>query len=398
MSQIILGICGGIAAYKSILLARELNKQKHRVQCVLTESARTFVTEETLQAITGLAPRHDLFDANAEAAMSHIELARWADILLIAPATANTIAKLAHGIADDLLTTLYLATDAEIVIAPAMNHMMWHHPATQENIAILSRRPKHHVLPVAYGEQACGESGLGRMLEPEEIIAALPHSTAQDWQNIRLTITAGATREPIDPVRYISNHSSGKMGYELAKNALARGAKVTLISGISNVAPPKQCRLITVNTALEMYDAVHSVLADTDIFIGAAAVADYRVAQPAAEKIKKSVHGLAPLTLIENPDIIASVAAAANRPFTVGFAAETEHLLDYARAKKQRKNLDMIIANDVRQHVFGSDTNSVTMIGAGGEITLPTQSKALIAQQILDYILTCYQKNDCSSL
>lgn len=392
MQNILLGISGGIAAYKANHLVRLLKKQGHAVRCVLTEHAETFISVQTLQALSGETVRRDLFDPHAEAAMGHIELARWADTLIIAPATANTIAKLAHGMADNLLTTLYLATTADILIAPAMNHQMLNHPATQANLAILAARPRHRILPSGVGEQACGETGAGRLLEPEDIVAALQTPYPQDLTGLRLTITAGPTREAIDPVRYLSNHSSGKMGYALADIASKRGAHVTLISGPTALTPPPIAQFIAVTSALEMHAASLIAANDTDIFIGAAAVADYRIANPATEKQKKSVHGIPSLTLIENPDIIADIAALTPAPFTVGFAAETENLLTYARAKREKKHLDLIIANDVSDNVFGADSNAATVISATHEISLPRQSKTALANALLTEILKHYQE------
>lgn len=393
MKNILLGITGGIAAYKAIMLIRLLQKQGCRVRCVLTQSAQTFIGAQTLQAITGEMVRTELFDAQAEAAMGHIELARWADTLVIAPASANTIAKLAHGIADNLLTTLYLATAADILIAPAMNHLMLAHPATQANLAILQARARHTILPTGFGEQACGETGYGRLLEPEDIAAAVLTSSGLDLAGLRIAITAGPTREAVDPVRYISNRSSGKMGYALAAAAIRRGAQVHLITGPTALPAPPAASLTRINSALEMYDAALAAAQESDIFIGAAAVADYRIANPAASKQKKTVHGTPTLELIENPDIIAAVAALpAHRPYTAGFAAETENILEYARAKRSRKHLDMIIANDVSAGVFGADDNAVTIITDTEETALPRQSKAAAADNILTAIRSRYYK------
>lgn len=396
MTNYLIAITGGIAAYKIPLLARLLIKRGDKVRFVLTESAKAFVSPLTLQAISGHSVRSELFDPQAEAAMGHIELARWADVLLIAPATANSIAKLSVGIADDLLSTLYLATTAEIVIAPAMNQQMWQHPATQHNLQTLSARAKHHILDVATGAQACGEFGPGRLLEPETIISASDACLrqCQDYQGIRLTITAGPTQEAIDPVRYLSNHSSGKMGYALAEKALKRGANVTLISGPTALSAPSNAQVIPVVSALEMLEAAQTARADSDIFIGAAAVSDYRIAQPATQKQKKNQLEALKFELVENPDIIATIAHSdAQRPFVVGFAAETENLLDYAQAKLKRKNLDIIIANDVSSDVFGADDNAVSIISNNDSIHLPRQAKTTLADTLLDHILAAYQAN-----
>ncbi|UJF23738.1 bifunctional phosphopantothenoylcysteine decarboxylase/phosphopantothenate--cysteine ligase CoaBC [Suttonella sp. R2A3] len=387
MKNILIGICGGIAAYKSIETARLLQKQGYKVRFVLTDAAQAFVSPMTLQAISGEPVRSALFDQDAEAAMGHIELARWADVLLIAPATANTLAKLAHGIADDLLSTLYLATDAEVVIAPAMNRLMWAHPATQANIDVLSARDNHRLLPVGEGEQACGEFGAGRMLEPQEIVAAF--TSPQDWQGQKVVITAGPTREAIDPVRYLTNHSSGKMGYALAAAAARRGAAVTLITGPTTLATPAGVERIDVVSAQDMHTAAMSAAVSADVFIAAAAVSDYRINEPHAQKHKKTVHGALSLELVENPDIVADVASLARdkRPFTIGFAAETEQLLEHARAKLRAKGLDMIIANDVSEGVFGSDDNRVTLLSESQEIALPRQNKTALAKCLLTEIL-----------
>lgn len=385
MANILIGISGGIAAYKAIILARLLQKQGHNIRFVLSEHAMEFVSPLTLQAISSEAVRSSLFDAHAEQGMSHIELARWADIYLIAPASANTLAKLAHGIADNLLTTLYLATTGRIVIAPAMNQQMWAHPAVQANLIQLAAREKHEILPVGEGEQACGDIGAGRLLEPEEIVARLFAPQALAGKHV--VITAGPTREAIDPVRYLSNHSSGKMGYALAQAAIQAGAKVTLISGPVSLATPAGCKRIDVVSAQDMYRAAMAHAPGADCFIAAAAVADYRIATPVAQKHKKTVHGALTLELVENPDIVASIAALAeNRPYVVGFAAETDNILEYARQKRSRKNLDMIIANDVREDVFASDHNAVTLITAEHETALPHARKSTLARQILDIL------------
>ena len=385
MANILIGISGGIAAYKTIILARLLQKQGHNIRFVLSEHAMEFVSPLTLQAISGEAVRSSLFDAHAEQGMSHIELARWADIYLIAPASANTLAKLAHSIADNLLTTLYLATTARVVIAPAMNQQMWAHPAVQANLAQLAAREKHEILPVGEGEQACGDIGAGRLLEPEDIAARLFAPQALAGKHI--VITAGPTREAIDPVRYLSNHSSGKMGYALAQAAVQAGAKVTLISGPVTLATPAGCKRIDVVSAQDMHRAAMAHAPGADCFIAAAAVADYRIATPVAQKHKKTVHGALTLELVENPDIVASIAALAeNRPYVVGFAAETDNVLEYARQKRSRKNLDMIIANDVREDVFASDHNRVTLITAESETALPHARKSTLARQILDIL------------
>lgn len=393
MSNILIAISGSIAAYKIPLLIRQLTKNGDRVRCVLTASAHAFITPTTLQALSGEIVRSELFNDAHEAAMGHIELAKWADALLIAPATANLIAKLAHGIADDLISTLYLATPAPVLIAPAMNQQMWQHPATQANLQTLEQRPNHHILPVGYGQQACKDIGAGRLLEIEEIYTHLQHTLHPSnnyLNNLTIAITAGPTREAIDPVRYISNHSSGKMGYALAQAAQQHGANVLLITGPTALPPPANVHTIHVTSALEMYQAVEQT--QCDIFIGTAAVSDYRPAQPSKQKQKKTLHGMPEITLIENPDIIASVANRThNRPFVVGFAAETEHLIPYAQAKLKQKNLDIIIANNVSDNIFNADDNQVTLITANEQHSLARQNKQQLAHQLLHYIFNQYK-------
>jgi len=394
--RILLGICGGIAAYKTPDLVRKLRAEGADVQVVTTASANHFVAAASLQAVAGAPVRTDLWDPAAEAAMGHIELARWADAVLIAPATANCIAKLAQGLADDLLSTLCLATQAPLFLAPAMNVRMWQHPATQANLTTLASRTT--ILGPDEGAQACGEYGPGRMLEPSDICARLANqlpdhlsdqfsATPQLLAGIDVLITAGPTREPIDPVRYISNRSSGKQGYAIAAQAAAMGARVHLVSGPTQLAKPPGVHRIDVTSAHEMFDAVQTRIASTDLFIGVAAVADYRVAKVADEKIKKTgdKKEAISLELIANPDIIASVAGQPRPPLTVGFAAETQTPLEHARAKRQRKKLDMIVVNDVSDKAIGfsSDNNAVTLIWDGGEEQLPQQNKASIARLIL---------------
>ena len=385
--NILIGISGGIAAYKIPQLVRLLKKQGNNVRIVMSEHAREFVTPTTLQAVSGEAVRDALFDPAAEQGMGHIELARWADNYLIAPASANTLGKLAHGIADNLLTTLYLATSAHVYIAPAMNCHMLAHPAVQANLATLAARPNHTVIPSDSGAQACGDVGAGRLPEPETLLAWLNPSSAQDWRGISLTVTAGPTREAIDPVRYLTNHSSGKMGYALAAAAARRGAAVTLISGPTALPCPAGVQRIDITTAEEMLAA--ALAQPGDIFIAAAAVADYRVAHPATHKQKKQGDAGLTLQLIQNPDIVATVAALKeNRPYTVGFAAETDDVLD----KRARKHLDLIIANDVSKNVFGADDNAATLIATNGETTLPRQPKTALADTLLTHILAHWKQ------
>jgi len=383
-TNIILGITGGIAAYKTPDLVRKLIAKGANVRVVMTESAKEFVSPLALQAVSGNPISDDLLDKDAEAAMGHIELARWADKLLVAPATANFMAKLTYGLADDLLSTLCLATAAPIVIAPAMNQQMWLADATQNNLKILEQR-KIQVLGPAQGEQACGDVGPGRMLEPHEIADLLAQqSLEQVLAGKHITITAGPTREDIDPVRYLSNHSSGKMGYALAIAAQELGAIVTLISGPVNLLPPAKIQTVPVTSAQQMYDAVMQTTHNCDIFIGCAAVADYRVQQKTDQKIKKSDSELT-LTFIKNPDILSDVAHLANAPFTLGFAAETQNLREYALGKLQRKKLNMIAANDVSDNTIGfnSEQNALTVFWSKGEKKLDIADKRLLARQLM---------------
>ncbi|WP_299232183.1 bifunctional phosphopantothenoylcysteine decarboxylase/phosphopantothenate--cysteine ligase CoaBC [uncultured Halomonas sp.] len=398
--RILLGISAGIAAYKSALLARLLKQAGCEVRVVMTEGAQAFITPLTLQALTGEPVRTSLLDPEAEAGMGHIELAKWADTILIAPATADLMARLAAGMADDLLTTLCLASDAEKVMAPAMNQAMWRQPATRRNAARLDEDGWRLLGPDS-GDQACGDTGPGRMLEPETILGSLLSSQDADHApatGLTVTITAGPTREPLDPVRYLSNHSSGKMGYALATAAAALGARVKLISGPVTLPCPAGVERIAVETALEMLEATARLAPQSDIFIGCAAVADYRAEAAAEHKIKK-VEGEDALTLrlIKNPDIIASVAAlpVPQRPLVVGFAAETRDVASYARDKLARKGLDMIVANDVSREGlgFGSDHNAALLLwrGAAGEEreSLAPQPKREMAQAIMHRALAC---------
>lgn len=392
--NIILGITGGIAAYKTPDLVRKLVAKGANVRVVLTESAKEFVSPLALQAVSGNPVADDLLDKDAEAAMGHIELARWADKLLVAPATANFMAKLTHGLADDLLSTLCLATPAPIVIAPAMNQQMWFADATQANLKILEQR-KIQFLGPAQGEQACGDVGPGRMLEPHEIADLLVQPTLdQVLAGKRITITAGPTREEIDPVRYLSNHSSGKMGYALAIAAQELGATVTLISGPVNLLPPAKINTILVSSAQQMHEAVMKTTHDCDIFIGCAAVADYRVQEIANQKIKKS-NGELTLTLIKNPDILSDVAHLSNAPFTLGFAAETQNLREYALGKLQRKKLNMIAANDVSDSSIGfnSEQNALSVFWSQGEKKLNVADKPLLARQLMHLVAQRYTED-----
>jgi phosphopantothenoylcysteine decarboxylase / phosphopantothenate---cysteine ligase len=386
--HILLGISGGIAAYKTPMLVRQLRQAGAEVQVVLSQSAHHFVAPHALAAVTGSVPRSNLFDLAAEAAMGHIELARWADAVLIAPATAHCVAQLAHGFAGDLLSTICLATRAPVLLAPAMNVVMWEAAAVQDNICRLKEHGRI-VLGPASGEQACGEVGLGRMLEPDELVIALQeqfNEPNQPLRGLRFTITAGPTREAIDPVRFISNHSSGKQGYAIASAAASLGAEVTLISGPTALAPPSGVTTIRVESAQEMLAAALQATTDCDVFIGVAAVADYRPATIRTQKIKRNDDGLAAIPLVQNPDIIASVASLASRPTLVaGFAAETNDALRYAREKRVRKGLDAIVVNDVSDHRIGfnSEMNAATLITADHEHFFPTQAKSALAEALV---------------
>ena len=385
--KIILGICGGIAAYKSAFLVRELTRLGAIVRVVMTDSAEEFITPLTLQALSGEDVRHSLFDLNAERAMGHIELARWADLVLIAPASANFLAKMAHGLADDLLSTLYLVTDAPVIVCPAMNKNMWAHPATQANCELLSKRSVVIVGP-AEGSQACGEVGFGRMSEVDEIITALRLLEVNQLLKGRdILITAGPTRESIDPVRYISNHSSGKMGYALASAAVMAGARVTLISGPTSQKIPEGVTFLRVDSASDMFDAVLDHLKPGMIFIGTAAVADYYVKEISTDKLKKQGQDTLNLTLSKSPDVIAAVAASKKAQYVVGFAAETSDLLVHARDKLESKKLDMIIANQVGKGVgFDSDLNQVTVITKDKKISFDTMHKTRLAGSLISML------------
>jgi phosphopantothenoylcysteine decarboxylase/phosphopantothenate--cysteine ligase len=393
--RILLGISGGIAAYKSADLVRRLTERGADVRVILTSAAQEFITPLTLQAVSGNPVSHSLLDPAAEAAMGHIELAKWADLILIAPASADVIARLAHGLANDLLTTCVLASSAPVAVAPAMNQQMYKNIATQKNLATLKEH-NFHIFGPGVGAQACGDTGAGRMLEPLELVALTEQlfSPVKNLQGLRITITAGPTREAIDPVRYISNHSSGKMGFALAQAAAAMGAEVTLICGPVQLATPAGVTRIDVQSAEQMHQAALSAAVQSDIFIGCAAVADYRVAEIAADKLKKGAESEMQLTLVKNPDIIAAVAALPQqRPFTVGFAAETRNVLEYARQKLLNKRLDMICANDVSasDRGFNSDDNALSVIWRGGELDLPKAPKQQLATQLITLISEHYK-------
>ncbi len=391
--RILLGITGGIAAYKSAELVRRLREQGAQVRVVMTSAATEFITPLTLQVVSGQRVHTELLDSEAEAAMGHIELARWAEVILIAPATADFLAKLAYGHANDLLSTICLATVAPIIVAPAMNRQMWQAKSTQANYMRLQNWGIHCLGPAA-GLQACGETGVGRMLEPMELVNGLINLFKPGpLAGVKVLITAGPTREDIDPVRFISNRSSGKMGYAVAVAAQAAGAAVTLVSGPVSLTAPVGVPVISVYNAQDMFEAVMAQVDEMDIFIAAAAVADYRPVQLATHKLKKQESQLQ-LMLERTPDILAAVAALPQPPFTVGFAAETNNLLDYARDKLQRKKLDMIATNQVGITGLGfdSDENALSVCWVDGSVELPRNSKLSLAYQLIEIITQRYQR------
>ncbi|KIF46895.1 phosphopantothenoylcysteine decarboxylase [Vibrio owensii 47666-1] len=386
--KILLGISGGIAAYKCAELTRRLIERGAQVQVVMTKAAKEFITPLTMQAVSGRPVSDSLLDPAAEASMGHIELAKWADLVLLAPATADLIARMSAGMGNDLLTTLVLATDSPVAVSPAMNQQMYRNVATQENIATLARRGMHIWGPAA-GEQACGDVGPGRMLEPMQLV----HLCEQFFQPKLLAgksvlITAGPTREAIDPVRYISNHSSGKMGFALANAAAQLGAKVTLVSGPVSLNTPAGVERINVASAQEMHDAVMVHAPSHDAFISCAAVADYRPENVASQKLKKTENNdQMTINMVKNPDIVATVAnMTEQRPFTVGFAAETNDVETYARGKLVKKNLDMICANDVsvEGQGFNSNDNAITLFWPEGEQALALESKEALSFRVLE--------------
>jgi phosphopantothenoylcysteine decarboxylase/phosphopantothenate--cysteine ligase len=388
--RVLLIVCGGIAAYKAPDVVRRLRDAGAEVQVVMTPAASAFITPLTLQAVSGREVRNELFDPAAEAAMGHIELARWADVILIAPATADFLARLRLGMANCLASAVCLATEAPLLAAPAMNQQMWKHPATQDNLAALAARGVRFAGPGA-GSQACGEVGPGRMLEAVEICAA----TAALFEHgllsgCRVLLTAGPTREPIDPVRYISNHSSGKMGYAIAAALREAGALVTLVSGPTILAPPAGVTVVAVETAQQMYDAVMARL-PTDIFVATAAVADYRVDNAASNKIKRRDSALE-LKLVPTEDILKAVAATSAPPFTVGFAAETNDVEHHAREKLERKAIDMVAANLVGAAGLGfnADDNELLVIWRGGSQLLPRAAKTRLARALVEVIAARY--------
>jgi len=398
--KVLLGVTGGIAAYKSLELTRLFIKAGHQVQVVMTSGAKEFIQPLSFQALSGNPVRDSLFDTNQEAGMGHIELARWADVIVVAPASAETLAKFRMGRADDLLTTLILATDKPIVLAPAMNRLMWSNAATQENVAILKQRG-WNILQPGSGEQACGEIGEGRMPEPQQIFDAIIELEKQQkaneqawsklkdfWQGKALLVTAGPTYENIDPVRFIGNRSSGKMGFAIAEVAAMAGAEVSLIAGPVELKVNNKVTRIDVRSALQMFDEVKARYNQQDCFISAAAVADFRVAEASEQKIKKQTDSdFMNIELVKNPDIVAWVAQQSDKPYVVGFAAETQNVIGYAKDKLQRKNLDMICANQVGENQgFEQNDNALTLITANEQVAQPFSSKTEQAVSLLKFI------------
>ncbi len=388
--KIVLGVSGSIAAYKAAEIIRLCRKAGAEVKVVMTRGACEFITPLTLQTLSGSPVAMDLLDADEESAMGHITLARWADWVLIAPASANTMARIVQGRTEDLLSALCLATEAPIALAPAMNNKMWTHRATQQNLAVLLGRG-NYILGPASGEQACGEVGEGRLLEPEQIIAMLSQlMVPKRLGGNRVVVTAGPTHEPIDPVRYIGNRSSGKMGFELACAAVEAGAEVILITGPVHLTTPSAVCRIDVETAQQMYDAVMDI-SEADIVIGCAAVADYRPAEYQDKKIKKADSECSSLALIKNHDILAAVSQRKEQPFVVGFAAETDNLAEYAKDKMKAKNLDMVAANVIgKDIVFGSDMNALQVFWSEGEQTMATAFKSHLARELMTLIIERY--------
>ena len=387
--NILLGVSGGIAAYKSAEIVRHLRKAGALVRVVMTKSAEEFITPLTLQALSGNRVSTELLDVEAEAAMGHIELAKWADGLLIAPATANTLARISSGRGDDLLSTITLAFEGPVSLAPAMNQAMWRNERTQENLKKLIDQD-FVICGPGSGEQACGDVGLGRMLEPLDILDMFSLSFNEGTlSGKKILITAGPTQEPIDPVRFITNRSSGKMGYSLVEAALESGANVTLISGPVNIDPPSNCNFVSIKTAKEMYDAVMHHISGMDVYIGTAAVSDYSPAKASDSKIKKDGSSSPMfLELKENQDILKSVSELEQRPYVVGFAAETNDLIKNAEKKLSNKNLDLIIANDVsnKEIGFDSDDNEVTLITEKEKYLIERQNKRKVSKKIIDFI------------
>ncbi|MGD2082739.1 MAG: bifunctional phosphopantothenoylcysteine decarboxylase/phosphopantothenate--cysteine ligase CoaBC [Chromatiales bacterium] len=389
--RILLGVSGGIAAYKAAELVRLLKGAGAEVQVVMTAAATELVGPLTFQALSGRPVRHTLLDPAQEGAMGHIELARWADLVLVAPATADCMARLAHGMADDLLAALCLVTEAPVALAPAMNRAMWAHPATRENTEALLRRGTL-VWGPGEGGQACGDSGPGRMREPRELLSEVEGLFAGgSLAGTRVLITAGPTREPLDPVRFLSNRSSGKMGYALAGAFARAGARVQLVSGPVCLTPPRGVQRLEVESAEEMHAEVMRRVHEADIFVGCAAVADYRPARPAGRKIKKDRDTME-VELIRNPDILADVAAARPRPFCVGFAAETEDLEERGQAKRRSKGVDVVAANLVgaARGGFEKDENALTLLWEGGRRELAMAPKGELAKAVVEAVAERY--------
>jgi phosphopantothenoylcysteine decarboxylase/phosphopantothenate--cysteine ligase len=389
--RVLLGVTGSIAAYKSPDIVRRLRDQGAEVRVVLTASAEKLVSPTVFQAVSGEPVRGDIWDEQAEAAMGHIELAKWADLILIAPATANLIAQLAAGSAENLLTTICLASEASVTLAPSMNQAMWRDAATQANCEVLRKRNVMFIGPDD-GEQACGDVGPGRMSEPANIVSRLVRGGASGpFEGLRIMVSAGPTREAIDPVRFVSNRSSGKMGFAVARAAADAGAEVTLIAGPVNLPTPPRIERVDVETTQQMCDEALSRMDEMDMYIGAAAISDYRPKQVSVQKIKKTADTFV-LEMLKCPDLLASVAALKNGPFTVGFAAETEKLEQHASDKLKRKNLDMIVANLVGENLcFDADDNEVVVLWQGGRQPLPRLSKQELARRLVDVIATRYR-------
>lgn len=390
--HILLGITGSIAAYKSAELVRRLRELSAEVRVVMTQTATEFITPLTMQALSGAPVRVRLLDPEAEAGMDHIALARWADVVLIAPASANIIARLAHGLADDLLTTLCLASGAPLALAPAMNHQMWENAATAANCRLLLRERAVSIYGPAEGDHACGETGAGRMLEPAELIQHLTRLlTDPVLAGLRVVVTAGPTREDLDPVRFISNRSSGKMGFAIAQAAAEAGAAVTLVAGPTPLATPAAVKRVNVVSAAEMLAAVSAAISEAEVLISVAAVADYRPAVRAAHKLKKSAERL-DLVLERTTDILATVAEMPDPPFTVGFAAETEDLEAAAREKLRAKHLDLIAANQVGgEEGFEADENALLLLWDGGRKILGRAPKLHLARELIYVVAERYR-------
>jgi len=396
--RILLGLTGGIAAYKSADVVRRLREAGAEVRVIMTAGAAEFITPLTLQAVSGHPVYQRLLDTDAEAGMGHIDLARWADAVLVAPASANFLARLAQGRADDLLSTVCLATEAPVAVAPAMNQQMWDNSATQANLATL-RKNGVRIFGPGEGSQACGEIGPGRMLEPTDLVTMSSELFAiGSLDGLTVVVTAGPTWEAIDPVRGLSNRSSGKMGYAVAEAAAEAGARVILVSGPTALPDLERAQTIRVASAQEMYDAVHSQIASANIFIGVAAVADYRPVTTASEKIKKKKETLT-IELVRNPDILASVAALKPAPFTVGFAAETENVEQHAREKLESKNVDLVAANQVGPGLgFESDENRLLLVDKNSALELPAQSKHKLARLLIHHIAERYRSRSSSKI